>query len=423
MIINKNNNRLIYILLFCTFVTSSFDIFLTLDIGGFTFRISQIFCFVLLVIYLGIIIKNRKIVMPIGIKSAIIWGVILILCTFNTILPSINIAYHLWLVFDIAIIFCFTQLINDEDKNDKVIKLYIISFFIMAIVGILEFIISICGIEIPYITQWWIQGKLPRINGFSFEPSYYATYLIIGWVMCRVLVENHWREIKHLLIILLTITLAIVLSSSRIGIVLIFLFEICILIKNIIKKTHKKYILTMIILGSIGLLLTIYMLNQDNYRFLLQGTGLNGSSAHSVTEREENLLNVLEVFKESPFIGKGLGGIYAEMANNKGLDVYSVDVQDAASGICVFAEILAASGIFGFIFFMLYIIKLIYLPLKKIKEDIEPKYKAVIKGLIFSLIMELIILQFNQNILRVYVWIHIAIISSYYRFIINKKNG
>jgi len=43
----------------------------------------------------------------------------------------------------------------------------------------------------------------------------------------------------------------------------------------------------------------------------------------------------------------------------------------------------------------------------------EP-FQPVLTALVWSLTMEFIILQFNQNILRPYVWFHIAVLSVVY---------
>lgn len=419
---SMQKNKFIYILIFLIFLTSSFDIFLTVDVFGFTFRISQIFCIALMIIYLCTIIKRGKMILPLGYKNLLIWVAMLVAVTFNTALPSINIGYHLWLIFDILIIFCLTQLIEDKEANNKILKLYILSFFIMAIVGIIEFIIGVMGIKIPFITQWWIDGKFPRINGFSFEPSYYATYLLLGWVFCRVLVERNIKICKNLFRILITITIAIILSSSRMGIAMIAIFEVIMWLKNLFRGTNKKYVQIMFIIGVITVIIIGFLFQQGKLDRILFGTGLNGTASHSVTIRENDLLSVWEVFKQSPIVGRGLGGIYVQIAENRGFDIYNVSVQSVATGISVFLEVLAASGIIAFIFFILYMLNLIVKPLKLNKRNIEQEHKDIMNALVLSFIMEIIILQFNQNILRIYFWIHIAVLCMYFRYITTTNN-
>ena len=72
----------------------------------------------------------------------------------------------------------------------------------------------------------------------------------------------------------------------------------------------------------------------------------------------------------------------------------------------VLLEILAASGVIGFILFLLYFMKTLIKPL--LENNI------ILKALVISLIIEFILLQFNQNIQRLYFWLHIAVLSMFY---------
>ena len=218
------------------FLTSSFDICLTAEVAGFTFRFSQLLCAVLLIYYFYKIIKNKKIEKPLGGKQLICWTILVLLFTFNTIYPFINVGYHLWLIFNVAIVICITQIV-DKENIEIVLKLYLLSYLIMAIIGILQCITGVLNINNPFIVQWWIKGVLPRVNGFSFEPSYYATYMLIGWTIARILIRSkEFNKRKDILISLVLITIAIILSSSRMSIALMILIEGMLFLKNFYYK-------------------------------------------------------------------------------------------------------------------------------------------------------------------------------------------
>ena len=51
----------------------------------------------------------------------------------------------------------------------------------------IQFALPVLGLGAPLVKQWWIPGFLPRVNGFSYEPSYLATYLLIGFVFASSL--------------------------------------------------------------------------------------------------------------------------------------------------------------------------------------------------------------------------------------------
>lgn len=446
----KEKHLILTILLFLIFLTSSFDVILNFELVGFTFRANQILCLPLFLYYLYLVIKKRKIEWVLGSKSLIIWTIITLLFTFNTILPSMNIGYHLWLIFNIVLIFSIVGIVNDKEFSKRVLKLYVISFTIMAVWGMLEFLIGCLGFTPEFIKQWWIPGLFPRVNGFTFEPSYYATYMLIGWTMVRVLAMNNEYTKKEKIFLWSSVavdTIAIILSSSRIGIGFMAMFEGFNWLRKFWEfiKTKDKKILNFLIKDAltviaicicyVGMVVGIGKIEQNISKkedgkkpeqgqnqmmgMLLNGTGIGNTSSHSVSEREEHFVNVLKVFAQSPIFGKGLGGIYAQMTINKGLNVFEVSPQDVTPGICIFAEVLAGSGIIGFIFFATYIIVLIVEPLKLSKKANKTQ-KNVIFALVLALIMELGILQLNQNILRPYLWIHIAMISMYYNIIKNE---
>jgi glycosyltransferase involved in cell wall biosynthesis len=417
------------------------------------------------VYYLYLVIKRRKINWVLGSKSLIMWLVLLLLFTFNTVLPSINIAYHLWLIFNIVLVFSVVGVVDEKEFAHKVLKLYLLSFGVMAIWGIIEFLIGFLGFNPSFITQWWIKGLFPRINGFSYEPSYYATYMLIGWTMTRVIAMNcndYSKKEKRLIWVLLALNIiAMLLSSSRMGIACMLMFEGINWLRNLVEfiKTKDKKIIKFLVKDAIAVIaicacyiamvwgigeiekniskkqnpvVDTDIVNDINVpevkpphedvkmqKILLNGTGIGNTSSHSVSERGDNLQNVLEVFKQSPILGKGLGGIYAEMCVNKGYNVYEVNPQDTVTGSCIFAEVLAASGIIGFIFFAVYIVNLIFKPLA-LSKKLNSKQRNIMVSLVLALAMELFILQFNQNILRAYLWIHIAVLSMYY-FVMNKE--
>jgi len=80
----------------------------------------------------------------------------------------------------------------------------------------------------------------------------------------------------------------------------------------------------------------------------------------------------------------------------------------------VFTEVLAASGLIGIIPFITYIILVIWKPLELSTRIREHSDSTLLRSLVYSFLAVLLILQFNQNILRLYFWLHLAILSVVY---------
>ena len=79
----------------------------------------------------------------------------------------------------------------------------------------------------------------------------------------------------------------------------------------------------------------------------------------------------------------------------------------------VFAEVLAASGVIGMVPFACFVITTIWKPVR-LARLVTPFYSVLLSGLVRALLFAWMILQFNQNILRPYLWAHIAILATVY---------
>jgi hypothetical protein len=85
-------------------------------------------------------------------------------------------------------------------------------------------------------------------------------------------------------------------------------------------------------------------------------------------------------------------------------------------GQSVFAEVAAASGILGSIPFFGFLVVSCIAPLQLARR--APQVEAAwLRALVVSLLFEWAILQFNQNILRLYLWVHIAVLAAVYALV------
>ena len=89
-----------------------------------------------------------------------------------------------------------------------------------------------------------------------------------------------------------------------------------------------------------------------------------------------------------------------------------------------YMSIFAATGIVGGFCFVLYIIKMCFGYIKYKKYNLE--YLNFVKGLCLGLIFQTLILNMNQNVLRQYFWLNIAVLSVAYRgfaYMLSKEEG
>lgn len=426
-------SRFIYTLIL---ITSSFDIFLVLNVGGFNFRANQLFCAIFFICVLLLILKRELLVSwPLSFSFLLAWFLFIFIFIPNTSYFKFSIGYAFWLFFSILLIFFTVQFFNNSHSVYKLIRGYLISFFLVALFGLFQFFSPLLHLGAPLITQWWFPGLLPRINGFSYEPSFFSTYLLMGWVLCAYFLKTktYILSVKWLRIIFFTETLAIILSSSRMGVIMMLLWWLqypALLVFNLItlkiNRINLRNTLYMVFLFLISSVFILIFVDLQKISFLLAGTGLAGTASHSVTDRFSGASVLWDLFIKSPFIGYSLGGLPPAIGELKGIIVNTTELVKENTGINVFMEILAASGVIGMIPILFYLYKLVRDPFR-LSQKIEDKFKKnILLGMIWAFLFELAILQFNQNILRPYFWIHIAVLSSLYCVVkkeINSNSG
>jgi hypothetical protein len=423
-------NRFALVLAGLIVLTSSFDIFLVFELGG-TFRFGQLLAPLLATIALIRAVSGGY-TSTLGALPAFTWLLVqLVFFPVTDFWPK-SLGYCFWLLLDLSLLFSFVQLFSDNrEALITLLRWYLYSFGVIATFGIVQFLLPLAGLPAPLVVEWFLPGSIARVNGFSYEPSYYASYLLIGFVLVAALRRSqiHPLSPKAMNAIYWLTATAIVLSSSRMGIAFLLL--------DVISYPVRKWILALknpkkIIFGPIrlkaalpvaiflcvtgtGIFAAQRMIGQhpEIVPILAAGTGAYGTAAHSVVMRQDSFTDTLTVFAQNPLIGRSIGGVSSAIAELHGYAVTSFRDSKPFEGMSVFAEALAGSGIFGIVPFVMFLILTIYKPLK-LAGSTPLFYSAWLRALVRALIFEWAILQFNQNILRPYLWIHIAILATVY---------
>lgn len=416
-----NINKIIRICVFLAVATSSFDIFANITFLGFNFRFCQFILLPVMVLLLLNIVKAGKVEMYLGMKYLLVWFVFQILfITMSSDMVN-AVAYTLWLVFDIFTVYLIGYYSDIAFTIEELIKVYLNSFFAMAVLGFVQMFLYFFGVNFFVMQKW--NRYLCRINGFTFEPSYYATYMLIGFVMYAYLMEkkdDNIMERKVMTIKFSVIMTAMVLSSSRMGWLMMILWLVirCInWIRYEISRgfTIRKGAYLCIILGTgfLGfILIWVFLFRDGPLSFMLNGLGLYGQPAHSVVSRASGLWKNLEVFLEHPWVGVSLGGVAPAIAQYNGI-VYDNSLNGGS--MILPGELLVANGIIGMVPFLLYIGSLLIGNRWWRNEFGKYPFSDVYRAAEWALMFELTILCFNQNILRMYLWIHIGILCALHK--------
>jgi hypothetical protein len=411
------------------FFTSSFDVFLMINIGP-NIRIAQLFALALVVAATLAHRLGTKMEIPLGGVYLVAWCAVQLAFVPVADFWQKSLAYCLWLALDIALLFALVNLFaGDMRRLRLLLKLYLVSYVFVAGFGIVQFVLPIIGGPALLVQQWWLAGRVPRVNGFSYEPSYFATYLIMGFVCLGSLRRSRIVEFRGKVcgFSYLLILIALVICSSRIGVVFA-LIELSITpltwLLRVVKqprmvlgfhlsgwKTLTTVATLLVAYLAINGAISWYLDNPKTIEILVRGTGLMGTPAHSIDEREGHLQDTLQTIYDHPWMGQSLGGITESVAAFRGLRPQNFDETKLYEGQSVFAEVVAASGIPGSIPFLCFLIATTIAPLRLAKYS-SPFHTAWLRALVLALVFEWAILQLNQNILRMYLWVHIALLAT-----------
>ena len=148
--------------------------------GGFTLRPSDLLMAIAILVALPEAIGGLNFRWPLGFGLLLTWVVFVVIFVPNTPFLMRSVGYAAWLFLDVGFVFAAVQIINSPAKMTCVLRWYALSFGAIAAFGLLQFFLPFAGIAPPLVKQWWIPGVLARVNGLSYEPSYFAGYMVAG---------------------------------------------------------------------------------------------------------------------------------------------------------------------------------------------------------------------------------------------------
>ena len=379
-------------------ITTSWDHVANIDIV-FNFRFTQFIMLPVFMFYTLHLLFGGRTDKILGGAALFTWVLFQAVFMFRSPEFSNTFGYFLWLIFSVMTIAAVTHYTDRLFTYEWLIKAYLNSFVLIAYLGLFQFVLA-RGFGISFLNN-----QSPRISGFCYEPSYFATYMITGLVTFSYMIikkDESVFKLPELKRKFWTIALVMLLSTARTGWLNMALWFF---ITPWFDEKSKGFLsgrkLIMIILGllvCIGAFMALMILRSYGLNFL-GGTGIDGEASHS--ERTQYWIPVWNAFLDSPFLGYSLGGVDPILAQRAGRAYIT---GNNGSGCNVWLETLIASGLIGMIPFVLYFTR------------IFERNKYYLNGALkWGLIFIMIALCLNQNILRPYFWWHIAIISACYK--------
>lgn len=406
--LSKDNTKienLINIMMFLNMVIIGGDR-LSFKLSGMTIRLAQITLFITFVLMWKerkVFFEKKRIFIPFLVANII-----------STIFSSYfqtGIIYIVWTIYNYIFVFSLFYSWCKDKSKEWVIDFWMGTFIIQGVYVIFQYVIGLNKInDMFFPMQVHLNVFRPAI--WFYEPSYLATYFSIYLSMAFYLYISTGKN-KYFINLLFCFFCLLIISSSLGYMSIALVFCSGILLNIIIsKKINIRRILT-----SLGSFLCIFFILNlvDSNLFDVFGGRLFNSQPQSIEEADKNsVINKLEnsslgaasggrvtawkatidVFEESPIIGIGPNA-YPQYTGTGG----------PPSNVTL--EILANLGVIGLITFLIFILGIIGISIKSIKRN---DFIAI--SLIFSIIIFAILLQANQNYLRLYMWMHLGIIPA-----------
>lgn len=414
-------------ILLLVMLTLSWDVFGVLELGPITLRICQLFI-VCLGLYLGfeVLVGRRR---KVTVSAPIAYPYIaLCLVGFCSVLVSLDVTksllYSVWLVFNgFFFVFVTANVVGTDVRSANwALTAYMWSFIIMSLLGIFQATSAIGGVALPFVKAWIVPGVLARAPGFNYEPSYYATYLTLGFVLTGRLatISSPFYSRKLMALTHMLTFIALVLSTARAGIVVIALFYGYTLLEQAYMMYRGQFNINfsrqmVVLIGAFSTIIVALSATGLINQFVRFFTDLNATFINSsFAPRLKTIYEAIDVFLERPILGVGIGGLGA----------YQTDIErtlfDRAlplplignwqrTGSNITTEMLAEIGLLGLVCFTVVMVQFCLLGFRRMRTSSSPTYSVPIQGIILALVFELVILQFNQNILRTYLWFHIGL--------------
>lgn len=408
-------------LLFLYFFTLHADQ-LSLNFSNFTLRINNLIALSLLIIY---IVKFRFSLLKIDRRLILSLGLILFSIVLSLLFSTHRercCAFLGWYLFTVIGYFLLPFFLIKYGDGERYFKLYLASFVCIGVYAFLQFAISCCGLEDPFASQR-VVGTIARPNAFAYEPSYYALYMTPFVMLCNFQYLTaplqpfflfRCLSIRHIAII--NVLFLISTSTSAVFAYGIFFFFLLFLWKKPLfvrfRGNFIKFLMGLFTLFSLVFVLFPEVMKEFYMKFFFRGF----MEHHSFFERWVGIEIAWKVFLDHPILGVGLGGYPSYFMDNwmEGSRelrwLYPNGLGPLANSLKYFepmnvmTEILASLGVVG-LFSFVYLLTVFF---KKFKHavSIDPQMAY---GLFFSVLVMLIVWQFNQGIFRTYIWVHFAL--------------
>lgn len=406
--------------------------------GGYTLRLSHVFAGLLIVGFFTAVIVNKR---KINLRS---WDYLLAGFLFTYLVSALlaqdlKRALFVWVftVFVTLMAFVISQVIRREWA--KYIEPFLaVTTWLVLLFGFYQYFGDSLGLSttVTGLRDMYTRGVLgfPRIQSFGLEPLYYASFLQIPLYYYLVQYvfggkKRPWLLLSIIAQILLTVSRGAIIASAF-AIVLFISVMIFVRWKKIVWGNVLRFggiVLASVFLSYVMILVSSQLTSlaeksasDSGAQNRVQSTFRQTTNLDEQDDRTRNRTIALEAWKQYPVFGIGPGNF----------DAYAVSVfppyLDSEGYVIVNnqpIELLAESGLVGFMVFLSFALVVFYKNVMHLVRDAklkDPVSLVAISGLIY-LVALVIQYQTFSTLYIVHIWFVIGITMAVARTSTNRK--
>ena len=322
--------------------------------------------------------------------------------------PVKGLAYLIWSLFtSLTVGLGLSWILAKREDLARALRVLVLSSLAVALFGLLQWGLSLTGFAAPLVTQW--MHGLARINGLSFEPSYFAfamslaLSLSLGSLLAkRPFLSPLWSALTAAVLVV-----AVALSSSRSGWIALILIALVLVLmlwpaRAILRQRWRLFVI--VPAGYLLALFLLFVVSPDQYGRMAQN-GLNVHEQSSSAPRIEGVVEALKLAQEHWLWGVGIGQFGAASARQKGLELDAKHL-DARVTFNLYAELLVENGVLGLLLVLAALLGLAYSLFRLWRrDDVDAELSSWAGILLMAALLHFAVMaQFNQTFFRSDIW-------------------
>jgi hypothetical protein len=398
-------------------LTASMDKALAFQLGGFTIRAAQFFA---LALFIAVLVERRRLGRALALPAVPLLGAIGYLCVCAaSALPSDNplksAGYLAWASFDVfGVLVGLACFACTQERLETALRGWWAGMALAAAMGAFQIIAWLLGYEAPLITT--DIGGFPRINGFNYEPSYYALYLLPGALVLLTRFAHLGARAKASGLLAGALLLAVALSTSRSGWLGIAV-GLCLLSLRACARLGRKAARRLGLAGAglaaaLALVLLAWPAMRANVAKMAR-MGMNVREVTSSGPRLESMRQAGVLFSRYPVLGVGFGNYGAYVLSHPELPNILPTSAKALVTTNLYLEIASetgATGLLASLTMLLLLLRPLWRSTRARPGELPDRLSATREGLLLAaLVTFLVLYQFSQTLWRLDVWVLLAI--------------